>query len=70
MPPRTLRRPDFLTEYQEFTSEHAGFISLAHVEIIPIHPKKLHAPVSMDLRKDRFRKENDNLQQEEFELTS
>lgn len=37
----------------------------------PSIPKSsIHAPVSMDLRKDKFRKENNNLQQDEFEITS
>lgn len=42
--PRTLR-PAFLTGYHEFTSEHARFLSLPHMEIISIHPQR--APISI-----------------------
>lgn len=42
--PGTLR-PAFLTGYQEFSSEHARFLSLAYMEIISIHPQK--APTSI-----------------------
>lgn len=40
--PRTLRRPDFLTGYHEFSFEHTGFIiSVAHREIIPLHSQRI-----------------------------